>query len=102
VTGTVPPAPARQRWISVDLTAQRGDSHVAVYRNAASGKLLYEGTLERGQTRPFAGRRLWLLITAPANLVARVDGRRVQLPGDGSRPIVAVASAAGIAPAQAG
>jgi cytoskeleton protein RodZ len=96
------PAPARQRWISIELTAQRGDSRVTVYRNTASGKLLYEGTLERGQSRPFAGRRLWLMITEPANLAARVDGRRVQLPGDGSRPIVAVATAAGIAPAQAG
>jgi cytoskeleton protein RodZ len=101
-TGAVAPQAPARRWISVELTAQRGDSRVAVYRNAASGKLLYEGTLERGQTRPFTGRRLWLLISEPGNLVARVNGRRAALPGDGSRPIVALASAAGIAPASAG
>jgi cytoskeleton protein RodZ len=98
---TTPPAAVQtpRRWISVELTAARGDSHVAVYRNRYGGKLLYDGTLERGQRKPFAGRKLWLSITEPANLVTRLDGRRTGLPGDGSEPIVVVVSAAGIKPA---
>jgi hypothetical protein len=87
---------APPRWIAVELTAARGDSHVAVYRNRYGGKLLYEGTLERGQRKPFAGRKLWLAIDEPANLVTRLDGRRTRLPGDGSEPIVVLVSAGGI------
>jgi hypothetical protein len=95
---TSPPPTTRtpRRWIAVELTAARGDSHLAVYRNSYGGKLLYDGTLEKGQRKPFAGRRLWLSITEPANLVTRLDGRKTKLPGDGSEPIVVEASAAGI------
>jgi cytoskeleton protein RodZ len=95
------PAPAApgSRWIALQLTATRGASKVTVYRNSATGKLLFDGTLERGRAQRFAGRRLWILISEPANLAARINGRRVRLPGDGSAPIVALASPRGIAPA---
>jgi hypothetical protein len=103
-TNTAPPPRRVSRpWNKIELTAARGDSHVVVYRRrcgATSAKLLYEGTLERGQTRWFAGLRLCVQVTEPANLVSRLNGRLARLPGDGSRPIVADVSAAGIADAQ--
>jgi Helix-turn-helix domain len=96
---TPPPAArARKTWIKLDLTAKRGDSHVTVYRNRYGGKLLYDGTIERRQYKPFVGRRLWLQITEPRNLDVRLNGKRKNLPGDGSEPIVVTASAAGIKP----
>jgi cytoskeleton protein RodZ len=96
------PAPVlpASRWIALQLAATRGDSKVTVYRNSATGKLLFDGTLERGRAQRFTGRRLWVLISEPANLRARINGRLVGLPGDGSAPIVALATARGIAPAR--
>ena len=89
-------APAA-RWIALQVTAARGDSQLTVYRGSASGKLLFDGTLERGRRQQFTGRRLWLLVSEPANLAARINGRLVRLPGDGTEPIVALASRRGIA-----
>jgi cytoskeleton protein RodZ len=91
-----PAAPA-SRWIALQLTATRGDSKVTVYRGSATGRLLFDGTLERGRRQQFTGKRLWLLVSEPANLAARINGRLVRLPGDGSAPIVALASTRGIA-----
>jgi cytoskeleton protein RodZ len=101
-TTRTPPAgrtPAAKRWIALQLTGARGDSKLTVYRGSASGRLLFDGTLERGKRQQFTGRRLWILVAEPRNLVARINGRLVTLPGDGSAPIVATASAQGIAPA---
>jgi cytoskeleton protein RodZ len=94
--------PPANRWIALQLTATRGDSKLTVYRGSATGKLLFDGTLERGKRQQFAGKRLWLLVTEPGNLAAQINGRLVKLPGDGSAPIVALASARGIAPAPSG
>jgi cytoskeleton protein RodZ len=98
--GSGAPAAAAQRWIALQLTATRGDSRVTVYRGSANGKLLFDGTLERGRRQQFTGRRLWLLVSEPANVAARIDGRPVRLPGAGSAPLVALASPRGIAPAR--
>jgi hypothetical protein len=102
-TTAAPPQRVSRPWNKIELTAERGDSHLVVYRRrcgATKPKLLYEGTLERGQTRWFAGLRLCVQVTDPANLVSRLNGRLARLPGDGTRPIVAEVSAAGIADAQ--
>jgi hypothetical protein len=99
-TPRTPPAgqtPAAKRWIALQLTAAGGDSKLTVYRGSASGRLLFDGTLERGKRQQFTGRRLWILVAEPRNLAARINGRLVGLPGDGSAPIVATASAQGIA-----
>jgi hypothetical protein len=97
-----PPAaqqPAKRPWIKLRLTAARGDSHIVVYRTSERGRLLFEGTLERGRTRQFTGPRVWMQVSVPENLVARVNGRRAALPGDGSQPIIALATPRGIAAA---
>jgi hypothetical protein len=102
-----PPAPtqrASKPWNRIDVTAERGNSRITVYRRECGprGVLLYEGTLERKQARWWAGRQLCLQVTQPANLKVLLNGHVARLPGDGSRPIVAVATAAGIAAAHAG
>jgi cytoskeleton protein RodZ len=72
----VPPARAR-----LVLTAARGDSFLQVRRGGVNGRLIWEGTLEEGQTQRFVRyRRLWLDLDDPQNLNAKLNGRRVQLP----------------------
>jgi hypothetical protein len=60
------------------LSAARGGSYVQVRNGGVNGKLLWEGTLEEGQTQRFLKyRRLWLDLDEPANLDARLNGRPV-------------------------
>ncbi len=61
------------------LTAARGDSYVQVRAGGVNGKLLWEGTLEQGQTQRFLKyRRLWLDVDDPQNLDARLNGEAVE------------------------
>ena len=60
------------------LTAERGDSYVQVRNGGVNGKLLWEGTLEEGQSQRFLKyRRLWLDLDDPQNLDARLNGQPV-------------------------
>jgi len=48
--------------------------------DGGSGKLLYSGTLERGQRKTFEGGRLQLALAEPQNVAVRLNGNRVDLP----------------------
>jgi cytoskeletal protein RodZ len=85
---TQPPkrhAPARPRPEApapyLEITAVKGPSKVIVNRTGAGGKILFEGTLERGDTQAFNGKSFWLNVGAPENLVITVAGRRVHVAG---------------------
>jgi len=65
----------------LEITAASGPSKVIVNRTGAGGKLLFEGTLERGDTQAFNGKSFWLNVGAPENLVITVAGRRVHVAG---------------------
>jgi hypothetical protein len=84
-------------WIALQLAARRPGSHVTVYRNAPTGKLLFDGTLEGGEALCFVGRRVWFQASQPENVAARVNGRAVRLPGGRDGPLVALANRRGIA-----
>ena len=74
----------RCTWSCARSTAARG------WRCAPRrppGKLLYSGTLEQGQRKPFDGRSLQLALAEPDNVVVRVNGNRVDLP-DGTTFVV--------------
>jgi Domain of unknown function (DUF4115) len=90
--GQQPTGPARPAKARLVLTAVRGACWVQVRANGVNGRLLYEGTLETGQTQRFVrNRRLWLELGAPANLDARLNGRPVaNFP---TQPAVVVATA---------
>jgi len=69
-------APARARLV---LTAVRGECFLQVRAGGVNGRLLYEGTVEQGQTQRFLKyRRLWLDLDDPGNLNVKLNGRRVQ------------------------
>jgi len=98
---TVTPPPKRQttprQTITpgpyLEITAVRGPSKVIVNRAGATGKILFEGTLERGDTQAFNGKRFWLNVGAPENLVITVAGKRVHVAG--YRPWVLTITPAG-------
>jgi cytoskeleton protein RodZ len=71
----------------VAVTATKGASFMEVRAGSAAGKPLYRGTLQRGQTKRFASRKLWLSIASPRNVVVRVAGVRVKVPASGQRTI---------------
>jgi cytoskeleton protein RodZ len=72
-------AGAEGRRARLVLTAARGDSFVQVRNGGVNGRLLYEGTLEEGQTQRFVkSRRLWLDLDDPESLNATLNGRRLR------------------------
>jgi cytoskeleton protein RodZ len=74
-----PAVPAPTAYL--EITAVRGPSQVTVNRSQSGRHVLFEGTLERGETEAFTGKRFWLNVGAPENLVIRVGGRRVHVVG---------------------
>ena len=76
---TVPAGKAAGR-VNLIVRAVSGDSWMEVRSGSVSGRLLYSGTLERGQGKPFQGRTLQLALAEPDNVVVRVNGNRVELP----------------------
>jgi hypothetical protein len=62
------------------IRAVTGGSWMEVRAGSAAGKLLYSGTLERGQRKTFEGGRLQLALAEPQNVAVRLNGNRVSLP----------------------
>ena len=63
------------------ISAVHGQSYVAVHANGPSGRILFQGTIEQGKTEPFTGKRFWLDVSTPENLVIIVGGKHVPLAG---------------------
>jgi hypothetical protein len=80
------------------IGAVRGPSKIIVHNGSATGPLRYEGTLLRGQTQQFRGRRLWVVLDSPENLQLKVRGFTLK-PLRGNRPRVIVVTPTGIRPA---
>jgi Helix-turn-helix domain len=96
-TAATPPA-ARAVPPLLAVHAVGGASHLAVHRGSAAGRLVYEGTLLRGQAQGFRGKRLWVAIDAPENVRLTHRGHAIK-PLRGHRPRVIVVTATGIRPA---
>ena len=86
LTNVVPAKPKAKPTARLVASAATGNAYLAVYRGSRVGKPIYEGTLERGQSRRFVGRKLFVYVFAPANLRLTLNGRRVIVPGRGSGP----------------
>lgn len=71
------PATGRARLV---VRAAQGGTWMEVRAGSASGKLLYSGTLEQGQSQRFEAKRLQLALAEPGNVVVRLNGNRVDLP----------------------
>jgi cytoskeleton protein RodZ len=96
---TTPPAPpsqppAQAQLAKLVLAAQDGDCWVQVRAGSARGRLIYEGTVQQGQTQRFVRwKRLWVELGAPSNLSARLNGRAVDFP---QQPSVVIVTADGV------
>jgi hypothetical protein len=80
----------------VVATATRGNVWLEVHAGSATGRLLYQGTLERGKSVPLAATRIWINVAVPENLRLRLNGRLVPLARTAS-PQVLVVSPRGVA-----
>jgi hypothetical protein len=70
----------------LEVTATRGQTHLIVHRGSATGSVLFDGTITKGDpTRALRGTRLWVQIDTPENLRIRVAGRLVRVPGSAPR-----------------
>jgi cytoskeletal protein RodZ len=80
------------------LTAALDASWVQVHRGSATGPLVYQGTLEKGQRQAFTGRRLSLIIGRPEVVTATVNGKAVHIPIGGPKNLVVTARGVRLAP----
>ena len=53
--------------------------YMIVRSRSAIGKILYQGTLEKGQRQRFDGKVLWLRLETPRNVLVKLNGNRVKL-----------------------
>jgi cytoskeletal protein RodZ len=95
-----PPAPPRVRLV---LTATEGASWIEAHAGSQTGKQLYEGTLEAGQTLPLPRhgklRQIWMIVGQPSVLSWRLNGQGRPAPGTEVGTFLVTAS--GIRPAPA-
>ena len=49
--------------------------------------MVFQGTVEKGETLPFKGKRYWLNVSTPEHLAITVGGKRVTLAGGQPRVI---------------
>jgi cytoskeleton protein RodZ len=83
-TGATPAAVAD----GVSVTATRGATFMEVRGGSGVGTPLYRGTLELGQTKRFASRKLSLAVASPGNVIVRVAGVRIAVPKSGHLTIL--------------
>lgn len=90
-----PAGPAKRKKARLVLYASGGDSWLRARSKSATGKLLYEGTLQAGQTQRFTDdKRVWLQLGAPAYLKGTVNGERIRNMPNG--PAIAVVTPEGM------
>jgi len=84
-TPTRPAVPTTARLL---VKAQRGSCWLQVHRSSAAGPILFQGTLDQGQKQLFTGRKLWITLDRPENLVTILNGRTRPLPVGGVKTLV--------------
>jgi hypothetical protein len=78
----------------LQIEAIRGTSYVLVHRDSATGRLLFQGTVDATNPETFNGKRFWVSISSPENLRVLVGGKRVTLRG--GKPVVLTVTPSGV------
>jgi Helix-turn-helix domain len=73
------------------VTARRGGCWLEVHSGSATGRIVFQGTLERGQRKLFSARKLWITLDRPENLSTILNGRTRILPGGGVKTLIVTA-----------
>jgi hypothetical protein len=88
-------SPHKTKKTRLVLYADGGDCWLRVRSKSATGKLLYEGTLQAGQTQRFVDdKRIWVQLGAPAYLKGIVNGERIRNMPKG--PAIAIVKPGGL------
>jgi len=85
-TPAKPAGPANT--VRLIVRAKRGPCWLSVHRGSATGSILFQGTLDQGQDQIFRGRRLWITLDRPENLLMILNGRTRLLPVGGVKTLI--------------
>ena len=96
-TPQTPAATTTAKTVRFLVSATRGPCWLQVHRGSATGAILYQGTLEKGQNQLFTGKRLWITLDRPENLRIVLNGRVRHLPVGGVKTLIVTPR--GISPA---
>jgi hypothetical protein len=80
------PAGAAKASHLVIRATKRGGSLLEVRLGSATGRTVYQGTLETKQRKDFTAKRLWLSLGTPENVSLELNGRPLRV--GGARPCV--------------
>jgi cytoskeleton protein RodZ len=70
------------------MKAKRGNCWLEVHSGSATGRIIFQGTLERGQRKLFSGQQLWITLDRPENVGTVLNGRSRILPGGGVKTLI--------------
>jgi cytoskeleton protein RodZ len=70
------------------VTAKRGNCWLEVHSGAATGRILFQGTLELGQRKLFSAHKLWITLDRPENLRTILNGHTRLLPRGGVKTLI--------------
>jgi cytoskeleton protein RodZ len=73
------------------VKAKHGNCWLEVHSGSATGRILFQGTLERAQRKLFTGRKLWITLDRPENLTTILNGHTRLLPGGGVKTLIVTA-----------
>ena len=62
------------------VSAVKGDSWMEVRAGSGTGRLIYGGTLERGQSQRFVQKKIYVAFGNPENVSVKVNGLQMRLP----------------------
>jgi Helix-turn-helix domain/RodZ C-terminal domain len=72
-------------------------TYIEVRHGSASGKVLYEGTLQAGDLNALAGQRFWIRILHPKHLRLTLNGKVVALPARTSLKVIVTPTSTALA-----
>ena len=88
VTHQTPVVPAAAQSVRLLVKASRGSCWLQVHKTSATGRPLFQGTLDQGQQQLFTARKLWITLDRPENLVTVLNGRTRRLPVGGVKTLI--------------
>jgi len=88
VTHQTPVVPAAAQSVRLLVKASRGSCWLQVHKTSATGRPLFQGTLDQGQQQLFTARKLWITLDRPENLVMVLNGHTRRLPVGGVKTLI--------------
>ena len=70
------------------VQALRGNCWLEVHSGSATGRILFQGTLEQAQRKLFTGSKLWITLDRPENLRTILNGHTRLLPVGGVKTLI--------------